>query len=227
MPKRYSKKRSTTKKRRSRRRRRYNPYRRLTSGMGTPSGMPKQRIAKLRYCSNISVISTLGALGSHTFGANDIYDPDITGTGHQPMGHDQWANLFNHYVVLGSKITVYPVQDAGIQGLCGVYLSDDTSTPYTSGDQFMEAKRGSYQIQSMTRGSRPVKAFFSAKKFFNVKDVKDNLDRLGAGVGTSPTDNAVFHVYFNTIDGNTDTMRFLVQIDYVVLFSEPKDLTQS
>ena len=36
---------------------------------------------------------------------NSLFDPDQTGTGHQPYYFDQFAALYNRYTVLGSKLT--------------------------------------------------------------------------------------------------------------------------
>lgn len=37
---------------------------------------------------------------------NSIFDPDFTGVGGQPMGHDQWAAFYRRYRVKASKIEV-------------------------------------------------------------------------------------------------------------------------
>lgn len=41
---------------------------------------------------------------------NSINDPDQTGTGRQPLYHDQLQALYERYVVLGAKLTVQFVQ---------------------------------------------------------------------------------------------------------------------
>lgn len=221
MPRRYGTRKKRT-RRRYKRRRRYAPR-----NMGIPSGMPLQRIAKLRYCEQITLTSTLGAMVSHAFSANGLYDPNLTGTGHQPMGYDQWAGLFNHYVVLGSKLTMRINSDGGLQGITGVYLSDDTTIPYSDGVQIVEAKRGGSVVVANQRNQVSVNGYYSAKKFFNVKDVKDNLARLGASVTSNPTEQGSYIIYFNTLNGTTESLNIIVQIDYICLFSEPVDLAQS
>lgn len=39
----------------------------------------------------------------HTFRLDSIFDPDFTGVGHQPAFHDQWANLYSKYRVIGAS----------------------------------------------------------------------------------------------------------------------------
>lgn len=228
MPRRYVKRRPRRPVRKVRRKRVYRG-RKLVSNY-VPSGMPTQRIAKLKYAQVMSVTSTTGVMGEQRFSANNIYDPDVTGTGHQPMGHDQWTALFNHYVVLGSKITVkFCDADASTTPThVGLYLSDGKTLSYTTGYEFIEARKGTYRLMVPNEGRRHIMSNkFSAKKFYNVKDVKDNLNRLGAASGASPTEQAYYHIWIQTLDATTQSIRCVVEIDYIVLFSEPKDLTTS
>lgn len=223
-----SKKSKKTYRKRPYRKRTYR-RRRLVSN-SVPSGMPVQRVAKLRYVEKITLSSTVGGLQTWVWGANNIFDPNVSGTGHQPMGHDQWAGLFNHYVVLGSKIHLQvssastPISPA----YCGVYLTDSATAPYSNYEEYIEARKGEAKLisQDSTRTTH-LNNKFSAKKFFNVKDVKDNIDRLGALVGVSPNEQAYYASWYQTANGSTDTAAFLAVIDYIVLYSEPKDLTKS
>ena len=172
--------------------------------------------------------STAGAMQTKIVRANDIFDPDYTGTGHQPMGFDQWAVLYNHFVVLGSKVTCRFVLDADENdpAYVGVYISDDTTTPYTDASECIESKKGQTKILARPDKAGHVTATYSAKRFYNVTDVKDNVDRLGSTVTASPTEQALFHYWLQgvneTINGDVD-----VTIEYIVMFSEPKDLAQS
>lgn len=198
--------------------------------MGNPSGFPQSRRAMLRYSDKITITSTAGTIGTHLFRANGIYDPDWSGVGHQPMGRDLYANLFNHYVVVGARISVKALggQASSPQaGYVGVYLTDDTSTGYTDFTGYIEAKRGSWQALAYQRNSRSVNCKFSARNFFNVKDVKDNVDRIGAGVGADPGEAAFFAICYQDLDAGTTDLVALVTIDYIVDFSEPKDVAQS
>jgi len=40
----------------------------------------------------------------YIFAGNSCYDPNVTGTGSQPVGFDQWSALYGKYRVVGSKI---------------------------------------------------------------------------------------------------------------------------
>lgn len=195
-----------------------------------PSGMPTQRVAKLRYVEQITLQSTLGLLASYVFSANDLFDPNHTGIGHQPMGFDQWAVLFNHYTVLGSRCQARVAFQANnvSTSMCGMYLTDGKLAPYNDSDQFQEARKGTTKLMSSGQSQAVrISQNYSAKRFHNVTDVKDNIARLGAPVGSSPTEEAFFNIWCQTKDGATKNFTFIVEIDYIVSFSEPKDLSQS
>lgn len=212
------------------RRRPRRSYRAPRISMGVPSGASNQQIVRMRYAETVNLTSTVGSLDSVVFRANGVFDPNHTGTGHQPMGYDQYSALFNHTIVLGSKMTCRWFIDTGANApmQVGSYLSDTTTVPYTTPDEFIEAKKGTArtyngrQAQSVITTSK-----FSTRGFFKVKDVSDNVDRLGAGVGGTPSEQATYVIWFATSNGSTDTMYCQVTIDYIVMFSEPKDLPQS
>lgn len=211
----------------------YRPYKkryRKFRRMGIPSGMPSQRVAKLTYVNNTEIQSNLGVIGVLKYRANSLFDPDYTGVGHQPYGFDQWATLFNHYVVLGSKITfkvISSVPDSLSPCYLGCYLSDDVVIPYTEAYQLMEAGKGSYRLMNPAN-NRPVMfgSKFSAKKFFNVTNVKDNY-RLGAPVTDSPEEGAIYNLWFQTGNGTTSTVYVSVRMEFIVSWSEPRDLSTS
>jgi len=66
---------------------------------------PKSLTLKLVYHDHINVTVALG-LGTYTFRGNSIYDPDETGTGHQPMGIDKFNDVYDSYYVRASGITI-------------------------------------------------------------------------------------------------------------------------
>lgn len=199
--------------------------------MGTPSGMPTIRRAVLRYCDQHTLTSSAGLLSSYVYRANSLFDPNFTGTGHQPMGFDQWSLLYNHYVVLGAKITVQMIVDNSttIPAVYGIYLSDSTSTTYTDWQSYREARKGTMIPIQGNAGQtiKPCTGKFSAKKFYNVADVRDNFDRMGALTAANPNEGAYFICWYQNQTGGTDTQSFMVTIDYIVEFSEPRELSPS
>lgn len=198
---------------------------------GVPSGMPLARRAHLRYSDSATLTSTLGAMGQHIFSANNADAPNFTGASHAPMGWDQWGLLFNHYVVVGSKIEVTltsATSGTGFPTVFGIYLTDQTTPPYTSWTQYSEAKKGTHCfLNGNFSNTKKCTSRFSAKKFFNISDINDNVNRIGAATTAAPGDQALFNLWFQTLNGTTAAYSATVTIDYIIDFSEPRDLALS
>lgn len=70
----------------------------------------------------------VGAVPTNFYSANGLFDPDFTGTGHQPMGFDQMMALYEQYTVLRAHIKV-TFASAGEHARVGIYLNPDTTSP--------------------------------------------------------------------------------------------------
>lgn len=80
---------------------------RTTVARARTSLLPDRFLVKLKYSQLIGMSFTgSGAANYLQFRINSIYDPYATGTGSQPLGHDQWATLYNRYRVFGMKYMV-------------------------------------------------------------------------------------------------------------------------
>lgn len=200
-------------------------------------GFPRTTMVKLRYVDGFSLDPGVGSLAYHAFVANSCYDPNNSGVGHQPMNFDMWSALYNHYIVVGAKITATLSDHTGQQSgghIFGVYLSDDLVFP-TTATHMMEQGLCRYKIGNITPGVNSgfglkARCTFSAKKFFNITNITDNVGGLGADVSASPIDPAYFVVFTGPTPGSSTDLTSVVctvVIDYIVIFSEPKAQPQS
>lgn len=194
----------------------------------------------MRYCQGFLLQPTAGSVATalQRFRANSIYDPDQSGTGHQPLGHDQWAAFYDHYVVLGSKIKCTFNYGEAVNAaplIAAISLEDTTNiTPATVASSITEQGKAPFKFLGMTQGKQgPVTVYntYSCKKFNNVKDVKDNIDTLGGLFAGDPPESTYFTVsvsqYADTVASTSDIVTCYAEIDYIVLCSEPKFLPQS
>lgn len=80
--------------------------RRRTTAMVNRSAYPVS--SHLRTKLKYTAVLNLGTSGvtpvEYFFRGNSLYDPDFTGTGHQPLGFDQIMNLYSKFFVSGSSI---------------------------------------------------------------------------------------------------------------------------
>lgn len=217
---------------------RYRPYRRKRRQRNTRnyahlsvrSAFPRSVMVKLRYSQTISLNPGIGTASNYVFKANDTYDPDTTGVGGQPKGRDQWVTFYNHQTVYGSKITAHFSNQNNEPIVGGITLKDDAVTD-SNIDSLKEDSESVWKYIAGKSGGpteKNVSKTFSCRKFFNVKNPKDSTD-LSAPVTTSPSELAQYHIWVAAQDETTDvgTVYINVIIEYIVLFSEPKDLGRS
>lgn len=216
---------------------RRNPPNRLRLQKILPVGFPKTTMVKLRYVDSVYLDPTTSTVAQYVMSANSLFKPQVAIGGHQPMNFDQWAQLYNHYTVVGAKITCTAHSGAVSNAdgcFIGVNLQDDTSLstdPSTILEQGLTRYKFFNQTYAAGAGNgRTVSKTFSAKKFFNITNILDNTGRLGAGVGASPTEQAYFIIMVGPPPTSTvDISSILVtyKIDYICVFAEPKGQPQS
>jgi len=199
-------------------------------------GFPRTTMVKLRYVDSFDLNAGVATLAYHSMRANSCFDPNRTGIGHQPMNFDLWSSLYNHYVVVGSKIRcVFNPSSSTLQGgwVFGCTLADD-HTQTTDPTTLMEQGLTKYKIRDgvvqHSGQAAAVTCCYSAKKFYNIKNIQDNLLRLGASIVANPSEEACFNIFSGPIPGSATDQALVyvtVIIDYIVLFSEPKEQVQS
>ncbi|WP_445772155.1 hypothetical protein, partial [Rheinheimera sp.] len=176
---------------------------------------------QLRYCQTIGIDPNVGQAASYLFRANSIYDPDFTGTGHQPYGHDQLEEIYNHYCVDSATITVTPTD--GVQGIWGISVTDNSVV--TSGfDTVVEQQATSVTGPSWNGAQMP-----TLKKTYNRHTSFPVYKDTSALMGANPAEEAYFQVWCRAKDAATNQPNslFLVCITYNVTCYELKDLGSS
>lgn len=223
-------------KRKYKRRRRYRKksYRRRgRRNRGTTrqasAGIAESQIVRLKYAESYQANPSIGLVLDYVFSANGIYDPNITGTGHQPMCFDQWMNFYDHYAVIGSKITVCITPTGGTvdegSGYIAIYLRDTSTTMNAVNfDSLVEQPRTTYRTFGGYFGATnqtKISKTFSCKKFFRKSPLSD-YDLAGT-ITTNPNEQAYFHVIVSPLSGASDLSNYYIRvmIQYIVVFTEP------
>lgn len=210
-----------------RKNRKVNPSRNLI-------GFPASQKVTMRYADDFALDpSALFPIQTYTYRANSIFDPDATGGGHQPIGHDEWAAFYNKYVVIGSKITLSCVANSTtVPNIVGIMMSSQSSISATTMTAIVEQGLTNYQLlQGAVNGLPILKSVtksYSARTWHNNKDPKD-ADAQEALFTADPADQVYFHVVVGSYDGSSDTASVtgFLTIDYIVILKDPKELIQS
>lgn len=211
---------------RRRYKRRYGNRRKYSMAVGT---LIADRTKVLMKYADDKSVTVDGFLGQNAlFRCNSIFDPDQSGVGHQPMGHDQYANFYQRYVVIGSKITItFKVQEDNTatnalsdQTNVGLTTIRNTSDTITSNTEFMENNRASYGTICPQRPTVKITKKFSPKRFFGVKNVLDE-ENIAANFGSNPQNEAFWQLRFWPVaTGTTRPVNFNVMISYVCVLRE-------
>jgi len=184
---------------------------------------PAKMRCLMRYKETVNIGSTLGVPGAYLFRANSIFDPNATGGGHQPYGHDTYANIYNHYNVRNATITMRPIRiPDGV--VFGISLTDDASVQGTY-DTFCETKNTRMSVADEGTPRNAVIMKFNVNSNFDVPYQKATSAQFGA----TPSEQMFFHCWVEgrNSDASSGTCDFLVTISYEVDMWELKDLGQS
>jgi len=197
---------------------------------GIPLFPARSKRMLLRYADTFSLTSTTGAVASYVFSANGLYDPNITGTGHQPMGFDQMMVSYEHYCVLGARIRINARCGSVTNTFPTVAVSlSAAATPITNSQQITECGNAVLQFlypQGIYGGMRTVENAIDIAKFGGVNDVLDNPEFRG-DIATNPTEQMYFHVQTFDTELITCATSIDVVIEYEAVFTEPRQLSQS
>lgn len=202
---------------------------RMIPGLGPLMyGFPKSIITKLRYCDFHQYSSTSGSLSKKAFAANGLYDPDIDNVGHQPLFFDNYASIYNNYVVLGSKITVtFTSRTVDKSWTVGI-LGDDTGTTSSTSTTLMETSNSVWTIHG-TSHAGPTQLFLTYEPLGDIGiDAIDDGDLNQTQVTQNPLQLWTFSTWAEPIDkSSTATCDATIEIEYTVKFNELKSQTQN
>jgi len=183
---------------------------------------PRTMRAILRYTTTVNLNAAVANPSKHYFRAGSIWDPDFTGTGEQPYGHDQYQPLFNHYRVVKSVCKISNTT-AGANNIMGLMLSDDTSV----GNNY-DLMRLIKPVKSIPLCTTTI-SHSLAMTYDSEKAFPGQSQNTTALFGNDPAEEQYFVVFVEGSNALADpsAISILVNIEYYVEFSELKSLGMS
>jgi len=185
------------------------------------------RVTKwLRYASgHQGLSSSSGVVSTQVFSANGAFDPDVTGTGHQPMGFDQMMAFYNHYCVTHARLHVRFASASGSYGTACIRV-DAGSTPITDIERIMEFG-GNVTVGLESIGNfganKELNMSISIAKLQGVSEMALTADpTLRGDVTANPTEQTYFHVQLWNAAGVTCTANIYSVLEQRVVFMEPR-----
>lgn len=179
-----------------------------------------------------------GAKLSKQFRPNSLYDFDYTGVGHQPLGRDLLAAMYNYYRVLKCVITCSVAPYAKIENVDGTtttaYASPliigdlvgtgQATTPtvvYTLG----EMKRGRVWMSESNGGvSTWTRVIYPGMldETIDTNGITDQAQQsIWTPMGANPAEEQYYTIMINSFDAKKYYLALLVQATFTVQFRSP------
>lgn len=212
----------------------YRRYRRKKKVSATRNMGPLQvkLPSKLIYAEQFSLNPGVGGTNDvMIFSCNGMYDPNITSTGHQPRGFDELMALYDHYTVIGAKITIDVVNtDTTTAQMVTLSVHDFTSTSAVNNDYLENRYIKKILLAPEPSGSSKgrVSIKLNPNKYLGVSKPLAE-DTVKGSATANPTEQCYFHVTGFPVDGVTDTspIQCVARIEYYSIWTEPKQPAQS
>lgn len=193
--------------------------------------MTDQLLVKLRYKASITITST-GNYVQHVFRGNSIFDPDESGVGVQPMGHDEYNTLFSSYQVQGCSLSLLgqfngPDPAAGCRVV--VYYSNESQSPATGMFQAQERARSKSRLLPPDPSKQfRIKSYVSSKRALMINSGFSATEQFsGSLFGDNPLQTWRWNIGLASVGSESTTIIFDVHLVYYVRMYNRKTLIRS
>lgn len=185
--------------------------------------IPQRYICKMKYSESI----TTTALSPFVrMNLNSIFDPNRTGIGHQPYGHDTMLTLYNRYRVIACSWVIrgynptYAIR-------YGALAANEELSPGMS--ELVENPRGKFRFAVPNGTGQTLRGKVYLPSLVGRTKAQYMAEHnYQAQMGSSPTELAILNITGADIN---DTVRdgniYAIELTYTVEFFDVKNLAQS
>lgn len=202
-------------------------------------GFPDKLVTNMRYVDTVTLTGAAGVVGANTFRFNSLFDPDLSGIGHQPYYYDQICGPsgtapYLKYRVLSARATVRftmvsaPATVATNIGpvVVGLMATATNGLYGTTASALCEASGSKWTYLGDKSASNNVIVLKSTYNPNRDLGNDEGDDTIGASYNANPSQ------IFNLIPWKVDTVgnasvQALVEIVYKVEFYDRNEVAQS
>ncbi len=178
---------------------------------------------------DFTLATTVG--GQYVFKLNGMFDPNTTGTGHQPYGFDQMLNIYQRYCVLRNryKIDFGPTSD---RLMVGAVAASTVVTTVTNAATFSAAAEVPHSmVKALSFGGGPpavIRGNIVSNTILGTTPQQMISDDLFQGTTTTdPTNLIVLTVFYYNPSGGSVTTSFNISMEYEAMLFDPYVQNQS
>lgn len=162
----------------------------------------------------------VGTANTQLMNLGSIFDPDTTGVGHQPLGRDQYAALYEQYVVLNVKYEIVIANFSNAQVVtAGVTVSDSLSTQ-TDPRVLVENGGTEWRTLGFNGSNTAVQMFTGSVDLAHVHGLTESqhISAHLADMAANPDESVFLHIWAaDGFSGTCPTVQCSVRLTYTVL----------
>lgn len=188
--------------------------------------VPQRFVTKLKYSE---VVTTAGVNAQYAMNLNSLFDPNRTGSGHQPYGYDVLALLYNRYRVISCGYRLQLALGTTTVPVVLTAISANENLTATTASEIRENPRAKYLVQNPGAGAMTLhsKTYIPSLVGRNKAQYMAD-DRYQSTVISSPDELAVLAIQtFSGADAPLTGVQVQVLMEYTVEFFDVKPLGQS
>jgi hypothetical protein len=175
-------------------------------------GFPDRLVAVLKYVES-NTHSGSAVPSAQKWAVNSAYDPNNSGTGHQPSFFDSLSAIYGRYFVRHFKVEVEIVNQLATTALVAVVCYTDQDISANTVEQISESKYARWVNVGINTGGSSVRhismPWMSSMKLMGTPGLEAD-DNMYAASGASPADIGWCITRIAAIDGTT-TMTAIVK----------------
>lgn len=193
----------------------------------TTNPFPQFMFTKLRYSDKFTLTISSAVPATHQFNLMNMFDPDRTGTGHQPYYYDELTTLYKYANVYGCKLELRFISSGSVKVIARPAVSAavpsnlplEEERPYSKNRLYASGgPAGFLGIYC------PIHTLFGRTK---KQVLTDDLFQQQLGTG-GPTHTGVWNVISNVLDTTSSASVYCnVRITYYAKVWERKSVSQS
>jgi hypothetical protein len=184
-------------------------------------------IVRMKYSEAFVRTLTASVNDDYQFNLNSINDPNRTGTGHQPYGHDTFQTLYNRYRVFAASWRITIASASSTTAYVALVPSNDVNA-YTAFDAASESPRGFTKVIAPLSGNGPTifKGHIALPRLNgSTKSQYMADDRFQAIFGNNPVELMSLHI--NAYSLATTVLSYNVELVYHCELFDPVFIGQS